>query len=416
MLVAVQLALVGAAGVLLALGLPIWAFVDERAHAAYVAEMGAGQLPVLAHALIPHALATVGGSPTGLAAQSYEAFQPPLYYAVMAGPWDVLHALGGTGLAVRGVRILDLALLAAGLWLLWLLARRAAPSRSAALAAFAVALAFVCWPGVVFRAVTISNLALEVPLTSAMVLAAWIAWSEESAPAALGAAVLCGLGLLCRLPFPPVVLIPMLAWRFRARAPRVAMAVVLVPVLFIVPWLADNLHRYGGLSAAAVVRDMQGGFLNPSDRPYGLGRLLHADGTLLNGILPEEWANTTLLLYASSHSLPLAVLHVLRGALAVLVAGVLAVWLAERPQHTWLLVAPFLAGLVLMQIETVIVRLPLIQPRYVYPSLPVLALAGGLALVHAGRVRAALVTSAVLTTLLVGLWLYLWTVPTLRGG
>jgi hypothetical protein len=182
------------------------------------------------------------------------------------------------------------------------------------------------------------------------------------------------------------------------------------------PWLVDNLHRYGAVTAVSLMKAMQGGFLNPGDRPYGVTRLAHADVALLNGMLPEEWANTTLTLYRTGNSLPLSVLHLLRGALVVLLAGPLALWVVRGPRRLWLLVAPLLVGLVLTQLETVIVRLPLDQPRYLYPTLPAAGLLAGITCVRSAGVRLTTALAGALTIGLAGLWLYLATVPTLPGS
>jgi hypothetical protein len=77
----------------------------------------------------------------------------------------------------------------------------------------------------------------------------------------------------------------------------VAIAALAIPAILVLPWVADNLHRYGALTAASVMKRMQGPFLNPGDKPFGLVRLAQNDKFLLNGVLPEEWANTALIIY-----------------------------------------------------------------------------------------------------------------------
>ena len=94
--------------------------------------------------------------PLGPGARSFEAIQPPLYYLVAAPvfaiPVDHLEK-------VRALRLFDLALVLLAVWLLWQLARRVGTEESR-LPAFALAMTVVLWPGVVVRAVTISNMAL----------------------------------------------------------------------------------------------------------------------------------------------------------------------------------------------------------------------------------------------------------------
>jgi hypothetical protein len=415
-LIAVQLGLIALAGLLVVTQLPIWSFADERAHAGYVAALGSGHLPVLGTDQVPADVLAVGGHVTGFGASSYEAFQPPLYYAVAGIGWDLAHAIGGSAFAARTIRAFDLLCLGVALLLLWTLARRLADSRAQALAAFAVALVFVSWPGVVFRSVTISNATLEVALSAGALLTMWIAWEQRSPRAFLAAAVLCGFGLLCRLPFPPVFLLPVVAYRFRRVSSRLAVFVLAVPPLLLAPWLLDNLHRYGALTATAILKQMQGGFLNPGDKPYGLSRLVHTDVQLLpNGLLPEEWANTTLIIYRTPARLPISALDVVRGALVTVMVVSGAIVAVARLRGAWLLAGPLLIGLALTQVETAVIRLPLAEPRYVYPLLPAFGLAVGLALVRLVGPRRTALTAAGATVVLFGLWIYLGTIPTLRG-
>jgi hypothetical protein len=418
LLVAVQLCLIAAAAIGVALGLPLWAISDERAHVSFIAAIGAGHLPLLDHFPLQPDLARIGNRPAAFETQSYEAFQPPLYYVLMAIPWDLAKAVGGVTAAVHALRLLNVPLLAIDVGLLWALARRVAPSRETALGAFAFALTYLLWPGVVFRSVTVSNIALEMPLTTAALLAMWIAFNDGSSRALLAAGGLCGLGWLCRLPFPAVVLLPVVVWHHRHRSRAAAAAALALPVILVAPWLIDNLHRYHALTAAAVVREMQGSFSDPGNRPFGVDRLLHSSIPLLGGIIPEEWVATTAWFIHASHRISAGLIHVLRGALVVLVVLPGGVWLWRGPRRTWLLVAPLAIGLVLMWIETAAERVLLIEPRYVYPLLPAFALAGGLALTRLGhkdgelaaggrRAAAVPLLSLALTGLLIALWLYL---------
>jgi hypothetical protein len=416
LLVAVQLCLIAAAALGVVFGLPLWAVTDENAHVSYVAAVGAGHLPLLDHFPLQAEIARVVHPAASFGNQSYEAFQPPLYYALMAIPWDLARAVGGVRAAVHVLRLLDAGLLAINVGLLWALARRIAPSRETALGAFAFALTYVLWPGVIFRSVTVSNIALEMPLTTAALLASWIAFDTGSARALVTAGGLCGLGWLCRLPFPVVVMLPVLAWRLRRRAPVAALVALALPLVLVAPWLIDNEHRYHALTAGAVVRLMQGGFFNPSGHAYGLTRLVDTSAPLLGGILPEEWNNAATAFDA--FALSMGLLHVIRAALIVWMLVPFGAWLWRGPHRVWPLVVPLIIGVTLMWIETVAERLPLITPRYVYAVLPAFGLACGLALAHprnlsagnptVGTRRAAVpLLAAALSVVLCALWLYL---------
>jgi Dolichyl-phosphate-mannose-protein mannosyltransferase len=416
LLVAVQLGLIAAAAIGVAFGLPLWGVTDENAHVSYVAAVGAGHLPLLGHFAIQPDIAGLVYHASSFGNQSYEAFQPPLYYLVMAIPWDVAKAVGGARAAVDVLRLLDVLLLAVAVRLLWALARRVAPSRETALVAFAFALTYVLWPGVVFRNVTVSNVTLEVPLTTAALLAMWVAFDEGSARALILAGGLCGLGWLCRLPFPVVVMLPLVAWRFRRSAPLAALVAVALPVVLISPWLIDNVSRYHALTAAATVHKMQDAFFNPGGRPYGLSRMLHDSKNMLTGLLPDEWQNAATTF--GGHALSDRLLHVIRVAGVAWVLVPLGLWLWRGPRRVWLLVVPLILGVALLYVETAAERLFLISPRYVYPLLPPFGLGCGLALARLrragdedagahGRQVVAPTVVAGLTAGLIALWLYL---------
>jgi hypothetical protein len=109
------------------------------------------------------------------------------------------------------------------------------------------------------------------------------------------------------------------------------------------------------------------------------------------------------------------VLHSLRAVLAVVVGVPFCVWAIKGPRRAWLLVAPLVLGLLLTQVETVLIRLPLVQPRYLYSALPGFGLCAGLALVRSVGFRWTAVAAGCLTAGLAALWAYLATVPTLTG-
>jgi hypothetical protein len=193
-LVILQLAALLVLGALVVARFPTFAEVDERAHYSYVQEVAEERrLPVLGRDLIsPEAQAVEDGtwprpSPRdprelGFEGQSYEAFQPPLYYLVTAPVFalvdDYRHKL-------YGLRAFDLLLLLCAVALLALLARAVFAGRW--LLPFSLGLAVLLWPGVLVRMVTVSNSALELPLALAFLLAVWRATERRSAHATVAA-------------------------------------------------------------------------------------------------------------------------------------------------------------------------------------------------------------------------------------
>lgn len=397
-LVVVQLVLIAGTGAVTIVGLPLWGIADERAHTAYVDAVGEGRLPVLGEERTPPPLGRVGLPLKGLARDSYEAFQPPLYYLAAALPWKVASSGDAVTRGVRTLRVLDLLALAVTVALLWLLVRRVTvrEGRDRALAVFAVVLAFVLWPGLIVRSVTVSNAALEMPLVAGAILTGWIAWTERSGRALVAFGALTGLGLLARLTVLPLLLaLPVLAWRLRRTAPPAVLAALVLPPLLLAPWLAFNLHHFDALTASAVVREMQGSLFDPGGKGLALADLPRVDQRLLFGVLPEEW--WFVLLDATRRALFKAIL---------IVALVVPLLAALRSRRGLVFAAPLLAGLVLMQLATVVGAWDFAYPRYLYAFLPAFGVFAGLALPR----RAAAPAAALATVVLTATWIYLGTV------
>ncbi len=400
-LIAVQLAALVALGAVTVLRFPVWALVDERAHYDYVQTVAEeGRLPDLRDELIsPEAEAIDEGvfpapprtdpAARGLAGRSYEAFQPPLYYVVAAGPF----AAGGDHLAkVRVLRLLGLACLLLAAFLLWRLARGSP-------AVFAVALCFLLWPGVVVRTVTVSNAALELPLALGAMLAARAAHERRDGRLLVLAGALAGLGLLTRLSL--VVLLPVLAVvallhvRRGGRRATAALALAL-PCLLLAPWVASNVERYGAPTASALVREMQDPVLNPSGRDLGTGDLPDLHERLLGGVIAEEWW---------SELLSPAKRRLRDVFLLLTLALPLGLVLVRRPPAWALLCAPLALGIGLMSAGLLLGNWDFFYPRYLYGVLPAAGVAIGAAL---GRV--ALPYAATVTFSLLVLWAHLGTV------
>ncbi len=129
---------------------------------------------------------------------SYEAMQPPLFYAAATPVWMAAEHLGGSIAAVYAVRVLNSLLLALLAPLALFTAWRVAPGRRGLAAAAAVTTALL--PGLLLNGSQITNDTLGAVLGAATVLAALVAarqpWTRRTA-VWLGALV--GLTLLAKL-------------------------------------------------------------------------------------------------------------------------------------------------------------------------------------------------------------------------
>jgi hypothetical protein len=175
-LIALQILAIFAVGAVTVARFHIFAPVDERAHLAYVQEVAEhGRLPLLdsyvpwqelaieAHTYPRHS--SLDPRLIGLRGISYEAWQPPLYYA-LAAPAFLIP--GNYRDKVFAVRAFDLLLLLAAVEILALLAKAVFDKHWRV--PYCLALSTILWPGIIVRAITTSNAALELPLVPLYVL------------------------------------------------------------------------------------------------------------------------------------------------------------------------------------------------------------------------------------------------------
>ncbi|MET0513010.1 MAG: glycosyltransferase family 39 protein [Thermoleophilaceae bacterium] len=413
-LVAAQLAAIAVCAAAVVVDFPVWALVDEAAHYDYVQWIAEdGRLPVLDEDPVhPEVLAIeegtypapprVSAGERGLFGRSYEGFQPPLSYLV-ASP--VFAVAGDHERKLRALRALGVVLLAAAVFLTWMLARRVMPD--APLAGFSLALTFFLWPGVVVRAATFSTAALELVAGAALSLALWRALSERSSRWLVAAGALTGLALLTKLTliaFAPALGVVCLAF-LRERRVRPVVGALALPAAMLAPWLAFNLDHYGALTGSDEVQALTEPSLNPGGIEYGPGDLPAKHVTLLNGVLPDEWWVE----FLSTAK---------RRLRDVLVGLVIAVPLlasvrmrpAERRRALAVLLLPLLAGIALMSLSLLTDNWDAFYPRYLHCTLPGFGIFAGLGLRRAIGERALVWSSVALTALLLALWAHLSTV------
>ena len=417
-LVAAQLAALVVLGAITVARFQLFAPIDERAHYAFVQEVAEeGRLPVLGRDLISAEAQAINDGTwpqpsandprtLGFAGQSYEAFQPPLYY-VLAAP--VFAVAGDHRHKVFALRAFDLTLLAVAVGLLGLLARRVFKDRW--LLPFSLALSVLLWPGVLARAVTVSNAALELPLVLAYLLAVWTALERRSARALLAAGALLGLCLLTKLTLvflAPLLLVPAVTLlRERGADGRRAVATVAValvlPAVMVAPWVASNFERYDAPTANALARDQQSPVLNAGGERPSVGDLPDGVARLADGVLPQEW-------WPEYDRLGLSVVMRL---LPILLLLALAIPLVRRSARPGLRVALVLGAPIALAVATLTLTLlaahwDIFFPRYLYSTLPALALIAGWAVSRGGSERSGLVVAAGSTAVIFALWVFVF--------
>jgi hypothetical protein len=413
-LVAVQLAALLAIGVVTVARFPVWALVDEAAHYDYVQWIAEdGRLPVLDEDRVhPEVLAIdegrypepprVGAEERGLFGWSYEGFQPPLAH-LLATP--VFAVAGDHERKLRALRGLGLVLLGAAVALTWLLARRALPDMP--LAGFSLGLTFFLWPGVVIRASTFSNAALELAVGAALSLSLWRALSERSAGWLVAAGALSGAALLTKLTmaaFLPALAVVCVAFLREGRW-RSVLAAAALPGAAVAPWIGFNLHHYGALTGSDQVQKLMEPTLNPDRVDYGVGDLAGKHVALLNGVLPDEWWVE----FLSSAKRRLR--DVFMGlVLAVPLLAAVPIPAAERRRALAVLLLPLVTGILLMSVSLLVENWDAFYARYLYGALPGFGVFAALAVGRAFGARAVFLSSAGLTVALMLLWAHLSTV------
>ena len=381
-LICAQLAAIAVVGSVTVARFHIFAAVDELAHISFVQQVAEhGSLPWLGRSYVSWQMEAIeqdvyprhsGVDPRriGLAGYSYEAFQPPLYYLLAAPAFAIPSNYRDKVIAVRAF---DLLLLLAAAALLALLARAVAADHWQI--AYAAALSVLLWPGVIVRAITVSNAALELPLTLLYVLVVWHASARRSPRLLLGAGALLGLCLLSGLTLiflAALLAVPLIAL-LRERRDRATLAVaalaVALPLALLAPWLISNEARYGALTASALAKALQAPLVNPTGQHYGVGAVVSRLWRLDRALLPQEWWPQ----YAKS-----GLAEILWLVPALLLAGALLP-LARSPRMlrsraAALLAAPLALGLITLAGIVVLADWPSFLPRYINPTLPLLAL------------------------------------------
>ena len=346
-------------GSFVALRAPIYSPVDEGAHFEYVQYIADhGSVPVLGKQFAT--LQDLKVDPTfstrrwgtnpramGFLGLAYEDFQPPLYYSVAVPAYE-LSANLHTKVVI--LRFFDLMLLGVSALLVARLARHLLKERW--LVGFTAGMLALALPGVVVRAVTVSNTALAIVLTVACVTELWLARSSERGPRLVGAGVLVGLAMLTSL-F-AVVLVPVYALvafgvvrRSRSRHDlMLAGAGAAAAIVLLAPWVAFNLVEYHALTATAVAKSEQLATVNPHHLVYGIGSVANGAGSwLVEPVMAQEWTvNNHPVLHwlvdlTGFVTVPLALVLGLSAGRRVLTAGY---WLLALP---WVLTVALCAGI-----------------------------------------------------------------------
>jgi hypothetical protein len=373
---------------------PLWSPIDEQAHYDVVEAIGRGDgLPIVGQTRVHRDVLTIEkSSPTSpwrsvpvpadparrewpAVGQSYEAAQPPLYYAVVAPVWRVAHA-GGTTASVYALRVASLLLSLLLLPLAWLIGRELfpdAPGVGLGAAAF-----LAVWSGVNGNFAIVANDGLMAVLAAAVLLVMARAVRRGlSTRGALVTGALVGATVLTKttgLAIVGVVAIGAVvaAWRNHQRVRdivRFGAIAGAVAALLIAPWLVFNHAQYGGLTASKQLDKITGSLQsNPPFNLHGMATRLRQAG---HGFFDAQILSTHLSHYAVLWFATTAVL----GTTALVV-----LW-RRRARHDAAVVAWLFAAWPIAFVTMAFVILHLsggrsdITGRHLYVALPAVAVA-----------------------------------------
>jgi 4-amino-4-deoxy-L-arabinose transferase-like glycosyltransferase len=407
-------ALIALFGVLTATQFNFFSPIDEAAHFDYVRVIAEHhRLPVLEEDKIGYPVLALSQGldpdarpapridpPGGLAAESYQAFEPPLYYLLVA---PLLTVTDDWSHRVKLVRLAGLVFLLAAAAILYRFARRVRPE--AHLLVFSVALTVLLWPGMIVRSATVSNAPLELLLAVAFLYVLWRADKEGDDRRLLVAALLLGLGLLTKLTL--VALAPLLLVAVvragRRRGWLIPLASLAIPLALLAPWAIFNLSHYDALTSNTLAKEMQEEVVNPHGVEYTLGHFIDMAPRLLTGTLPQDWD-----LAAGAPLMQLGLEYV-----RVAIFGLPLLLLLIAPRRVWtrdaaLLLAPFVLGVAMVGYVTLFENWPIASSRRLYAELPALALFTAVSCLCLFRTaRTTLVIAATSTVVLAASWVEL---------
>ena len=343
-----------------AIGQPVWSRVDEPAHYDVIAQYAAGVYPHDSVTTVrPETLSIMNATgnygfvvdnayqrpdgqlaqmPTGLTdAQhvvwirrhgwqySYEAFQPPLYYALALPAWKLGYALGGAFGALRAVRVFNALLAALLAPLAMLFALRIWPGFTPA--AWAAALLTAAMPGVDVNLTSVTNDVLVSVLGAVTLLVALT--GRVTVARALAVGTLLGLSILAKttaVALVPAVFVALL-WRSRDGSFGEALTAVVVSAIAVAPWLLSNVLVYGEVITTKEQLAM-------SAFPQRTGALDFWSVSTLHSFV-TFWSGDPFLTLATA--LPLTLVAALLCALAI--AGLVRAWRSVEVKREALIVA-----------------------------------------------------------------------------
>ena len=376
-----QVLLIACVGALSAFRFPVLSPIDEGAHFAYVQQIAEhGTLPVLGRT--PMSLqvlaisqgryprhTTIDPAKAGLGGLSYEAFQPPLFYASAVPAFAVV---GNYRDKIYAVRFYQYLLLLVSVGLAGRLARVVLRERW--MIGWGMILVFLALPSVVVRFTTVGTLALAVPVAILFATELWTAWERHSGSRYVVAGVLGGLCVLTQLELMVLVPVFLLVLVAEARSRRrsspwgLLMATAALPLVVVAPWLAFNESNYHAATAGALAIREQSPVVNPHHVHYALSALPNDTVSwIMNPVLPAEWG------VSLANQPALGYLAELLGVLLIPAATVFVLGMGRR---LWT-VPTMILGLpwVLIFVEMWGIRYVQqweVETRYLFPMLPLL--------------------------------------------
>ncbi|MDO8736765.1 MAG: phospholipid carrier-dependent glycosyltransferase, partial [Thermoleophilia bacterium] len=217
---------------------------------------------------------------------SYEAMQPPLYYAANVPVYAALPE--DPFIKLFGMRILAALLASTLVPLTWLTAREACPGNR--FVVYGAPVAVLLTQGYALNMSQITNDALIVPLAAGTVLlllrlvARGLSWKRSlTAGVAIGASLLAKMTAIFLLPVALAALALMVYYRRERFGRSMAHAAVIFGTAFTImaPWIAHNFAAYGDATGANAARPLMSSFFTSP--------LVSLGSLRLEELMPTYW-------------------------------------------------------------------------------------------------------------------------------
>lgn len=383
-IIALQLILILTFGILTIIKFPIWSPIDEGAHFNYIQIINEKKrLPILGKDFTSNEVFSIAEKiypkrssiepekfnpeEHNLSIQSYEAFQPPLYYLITSP----IYSISDNHInKIFWLRSFDFIIYLSSIFLSFVLINLIF-TKGKSINAKIFVLNFFLLPGLIVRNVTISNSVLEIPLVLLFLIFIYKHNKKEKVIFLYLQGLIMGLMILTKNTLAymaPVWLLYLLIFFKKSNfSKKVFLHCLLTGVLSLMissPWFIFNIKNYGSLTSNKLATEMQKYVVNPNNTDYKISELYKYNNYFVNTILiPEEWN-----FHYNLNSIFQFPKEFIKNIFFILPLLLIPISMTTIKKH-YLLITPFIFNLLVQNFIIVTCNWPVYLGRYLYGSL-----------------------------------------------